>query len=254
MPVIYARGAPKPPSIIFVHGSPGDHSVWKPLLDRAPGSCRCVVLDLPDHGVATDELSEQLEVLEVDIADAIIRERRFGAGAPVLVVGQSLGAYLVAKLLPELGDSVERAVLISGFPSLPESVVEGRNALIEGLESGDITREAFRATAVELFLGPRRTTKQELLVAEMIEGTSTERLLRMLRRGNQAGDPGHAVKSFDTPAVVIHDAHDPAIPHELGAALADLGDRAELVTLEDSASHLPQVARVDEIARWVYPS
>jgi pimeloyl-ACP methyl ester carboxylesterase len=93
----------------FLHGSPGDATVWDLLAELHTPGATCWLLDLPDHGVAPD-LSDDPRSLESNITGSIrgLRQR-------VTLVGHAYGAYLAARIARRLSDQVTGLVLISGF-------------------------------------------------------------------------------------------------------------------------------------------
>jgi pimeloyl-ACP methyl ester carboxylesterase len=247
VPVTEIRGNREGAIIFFVHGSPADHSIWKPLAACAPNETKLLFLDLPDHGQAPDDLSESFEIAERDIVESIL-----GCGDCVTLVGHSLGAYLCARVLPELGSAVSHVVLIAGFPSLDQEAVDMRLSLASALESGAMTMESLAESLTPLaFGGPPYQPEHLLEFRRVVLGTPTERFVREMRRLAVAATPEGKVTPFDTPTVVIHAKGDAAIPLESGRKLASFGRRAELVELT-GASHLLHLTHPGEIARWVY--
>lgn len=78
-------------TIVFVHASGWTRAMWLPQMSALAEHYRVVAIDLPGHGALAGERFSLDGAIE-RIAGAIERER--AAGAPVLLVGLSLGGFL----------------------------------------------------------------------------------------------------------------------------------------------------------------
>jgi pimeloyl-ACP methyl ester carboxylesterase len=129
----------------FLHGSPGDSTVWELIAELHTPGATCWLLDLPDHGVAPD-LNDDPRSLESNITGSIrgLRQR-------VTLVGHAFGAYLAARIARRLGDQVTGLVLVSGFarvtPELGASFM--RHASVVAGEGERRERSAQRLAKLE---------------------------------------------------------------------------------------------------------
>jgi pimeloyl-ACP methyl ester carboxylesterase len=169
---------------------------------------------------------------------------------PFTLVGHSLGAYLAARLLGELGDRVERAVFVGGFPTLPEPIVSAYLGLAAGIESGAVEPRAAIRGAVEAALGASAPEPARALLHAIASEWPVPRIVRLLRRVAEVG-AASAVSTFDTRAVVLHAADDASVPIALGRDLAALGQRAKLREL-DEGGHFLQLSRPELVAALAF--
>jgi len=106
------------PPIVLVHGFADTAATWDPLfplLDRATEVHRW---DLPGHGSRIDADEEQLSR---DAAVAELAHRVAALGAPVQLVGHSLGGYLAMTLAIRHPDLLRSLCLISSGPGFRDA-------------------------------------------------------------------------------------------------------------------------------------
>jgi 3-oxoadipate enol-lactonase len=166
---------------------------------------------------------------------------------PVILVGHSLGAYLVARALSRLdAERVEQAVLVGGFARMPAETAAAHRGLADALEAGQLEGDPRRAIVEDLVVRPEvPNEEQHAAIDAMFMAPSGADLARMVRRGTQAAD--RAVEPFHVPAVVITGAEDRSTPPTLARELAALGSNARL-HLVPSRGHFLQVFAPEEIA------
>lgn len=95
---------------LLVHGAGGDSYQWLPELVPAlwaAGYSVCAPT-LPGHGRTADPTQSRLEDLQACVTEAA------AAFAPTLIIGHSMGGYLVQRHL--LTSPVERAMLLASMP------------------------------------------------------------------------------------------------------------------------------------------
>jgi pimeloyl-ACP methyl ester carboxylesterase len=117
------------PPLVLVHGTPADHSRWRPLLPYLEPHFTVYAIDRRGRGASGDRPDYALEREFEDVAavvDAVAGEQ----GAPVAVYGHSHGG-IVAFGAASLTPSVRRLVLYEGWP-VPDPEVF---ALPAGLEA-----------------------------------------------------------------------------------------------------------------------
>jgi pimeloyl-[acyl-carrier protein] methyl ester esterase len=245
MPIVRGVGRADCGAVLLVHGTPGDQSFFHKLFALAPPGWLVAGVDLPDHGRAADEPSLELDPFDRDLDLCVAALPR-----PLIVVGSSLGAYLVARLLGRAGDRIDRAVLIGGLASLPAELAAGREQLADAIETGQMAPAAVADLAVQLYLGGEGDPEDESLVRKFMSRLPQDRLVRSCRRFARVARAA-PLRSFSTPTVVVHAYQDPALPHALGVALAKVAPMTQLVSLPGS-SHLPHLTKPVQIAGIVF--
>lgn len=117
-------------SVIFVHGSGGDHHVWEAQLQLLPDSFTGIALDLPGHGHSSGPMLETIE------AGAQLLSRLpawLNLPRPLWLAGHSMGSAMAITAALDYGQPVDGLVLIgsgSRLRVLP--------ALLDSLRGGNI--------------------------------------------------------------------------------------------------------------------
>ncbi len=104
------------PTLLFVHGSGMDHSVW-PLQARhfAYRGWNALALDLPGHGRSEGDLLTSIEAMADWLAGLIE-----GLGIPRAgLVGHSMGSLVVLACAARAPARVERIALLGAAPAMP---------------------------------------------------------------------------------------------------------------------------------------
>jgi pimeloyl-ACP methyl ester carboxylesterase len=230
-------------AVLFLHGTPSDRRVFDDLIALAPPGVRLVLVDLPDHGEAPDELEARLEPFEAAVAAAAE-----ATSGELTVVGHSFGAWLAARACDSLPARASRFVALAGFRALSPEELELRRALLGQLEREEIDVAALRETLLDLFLGDSRTPALDAR-AWALSAVSRERWMRVLRRTLRTADVPPV--AFSRPAVIVHGARDAAVAHAHAVALAAASPGAELVSI-DTASHLLPMTHSTVLRTIVY--
>jgi pimeloyl-ACP methyl ester carboxylesterase len=232
-------------TFLFVDGSPGGDQLTR-LERHAPEGSRVISVLLADHGA-----DDSPAATRADHEEHLARHVHGHGTGETVVVGYSYGAYLAARIAarPEL--AVDRAVLIGGFAGLTEPMVREREELARAAESGALSEADLVAASRSLFVSDPEDPALLSVADEIARSVPVTKLVRFVRRVNETGDARARVPPFETPACVLHDPDDAAIPYALGQELAALGSAAELVPLE-SGGHVGMVARPTRIAGHVF--
>lgn len=109
------------PHVVLVHGSRLSHAQWAAVVARLGSRVTSAALDLPGHG----RLSAEPFTLPrgVAVVDDVVRAAP--AGAPVVLVGHSLGGYVAMAYAAQHGDWLAGLVLAgaSAIPAGPGAAV-----------------------------------------------------------------------------------------------------------------------------------
>jgi pimeloyl-ACP methyl ester carboxylesterase len=106
-------------AILLVHGFGGNANNWIPFAERMRGDYRVVALDQRGHG-DSDHAREGYPVTAF-AADLHELARALGI-APVVCIGNSLGARNSIAFAGQYPGDVSRLILLDGGPELPEKV------------------------------------------------------------------------------------------------------------------------------------
>lgn len=102
------------PAVVLVHGLGGSHLNWDLLAPLLTPHARVLALDLPGFGLSEPEHRLATVHNNVQVLDRFIREI---AGAPVVLVGNSMGGMISILQTAAQPETVSRLVLVD--PAVP---------------------------------------------------------------------------------------------------------------------------------------
>src|SRR3954453_13342756 len=102
------------PAVVLVHGLGGSHLNWDLLAPLLTEHARVWALDLPGFGLSEPEHRLATVHNNVKVLDRFIREI---AGAPVVLVGNSMGGMISILQTAQQPETVSRLVLVD--PAVP---------------------------------------------------------------------------------------------------------------------------------------
>jgi 3-oxoadipate enol-lactonase len=221
------------PAVVLLHAGIADRRMWSELLpELATAGYRAIALDLPGFGDAElpPESAPFLDVLEtmdaLGVADAVLVGNSYGGDV----------ALRVAALAPE---RVRGLVLVSTPPVAldPSSELEGAwDAETAALERGDV--DAAVSAVVEAWILPGAARELRERVAAMQRRAFELQLGVEVVDGPDPLDAGtQALKDVAVPALVACGESDLPDFRDGAEKLAELFERAEVVTIPD-AGHL----------------
>jgi len=105
------------PSVLAVHGITGSSYAWLPLARALNGRATTFAPDLRGRG-ASGGLPGPYGIA-AHVADLIAVLDQLELARPTVVVGHSLGAYIVARLAADHPDRIRAAVLVDGGLTIP---------------------------------------------------------------------------------------------------------------------------------------
>lgn len=230
-------------SVLFVHGSPGDHTSMLPVAERAPQGVRVGLLDLPGHGAAAAEPSSVADC-EAAVLDAVAQ-----MPGELVLVGHSFGGYLCASVSDRLPQRCVRIVGVAAVGALSKDAFDMRRALLAQVVAGNETPESLRELCLGLFLGSTRAPQYEAVLEPCLT-LSAERWKRVLERVLELESRPDV--RLHRPGVCIHGTRDVAVPVDTGRALAQISG----ATMQevDTDSHMLTLTHPDFVASHVFAS
>jgi len=116
------------PPLVLVHGTPADHTRWRPLLPYLEPHFTVHALDRRGRGASTDSPDYALEREFEDVA-AVVDAVAAATGSTVSVYGHSHGGF-VAFGAATLTSNIDKLVLYEGWP-VPDPQVLALPAVLE---------------------------------------------------------------------------------------------------------------------------
>ncbi len=117
------------PSVIFIHGSGADHTVWEQQFEAFESACRYFALDLPGHGSSGGSGEQEIDRYVEWIRKFILT---LNLNRPVLV-GHSLGAAICLAFAVQHEEMLSGAVPVSGGVRMPVN-----DLILEGIKKDPI--------------------------------------------------------------------------------------------------------------------
>lgn len=221
--------------ILFIHGFLDDATLWHPVIERLDAvRYRCIAIDLPGMGARADDAGPfgltQLTAAVVGIIDRV--------GAPVVIVGHSMGAQLAELAAVTRPDTVIGILLLTPVPLggtvLPPEVADSMRGL-GGNRAGQI--ELRTQFAVRL---------PDARLAELLDvGMKVKQpVAAALFDAWSSGDPaGRCETAFKGPVSIVGGEGDGfATPELMTAVIAPRFPQARVGYIPD-AGHWPHVER-----------
>ena len=116
-------------SLIFVHGSGGDHHIWEGQLQQLPQNFSGVAIDLPGHGSSSGSLLKT-----IDAGARLLSElpALLNLPRPLWLAGHSMGSAMAITAALDYAQQVDGLILIGSgsrlrvLPALLESLQNGK--------------------------------------------------------------------------------------------------------------------------------
>ncbi|QDU35948.1 3-oxoadipate enol-lactonase 2 [Maioricimonas rarisocia] len=244
MPVVRANGIDQHvlvqgegPAILFVHGFPLDHTMWRWQYGRFTRSHRVIAPDLRGFGkTPPGDAPASMELYADDLA-ALLDE--LNIAEPVVLCGLSMGGYVAWQFIRRHGHRLAGLVLCDtrAAADTPE-IKETRGQLAEHvLASGTATLA--ESIPEKLFSEVTREKQPQLLeeTKRVILKTPPEGVAAAARAMAARPDMNDLLPAIDVPTLVVVGADDrlspPAEMRQLAAAIP----AAEFVEI-DNAGHM----------------
>lgn len=232
------------PAIILVHGSGGDHTVWRfQARYLAHRGISVAAVDLPGHGRSGGEPLTTIDTF----VDWVLALMEVLGVASATIAGHSLGA-LVALETASRSAPVDGAVLIGAAASMPvhPEMLESAAAGTPHVQS--LIRAWSHGSHAGGHPDPGRWMMGETWVLQ--EEIGLDRLYADLAACAVYENGPEAAAAIRCPVLVIAGRHDRMVPVRGARALADLIPDARLEVLED-AGHQQMIEQPWEVARLI---
>ena len=227
------------PLVLFLPALLLDQRSWDlvlPLLPPEPELERGF-LDNPSATDPSVSASAALRAYETRLAERIAREDR---GRRIVVAGNSLGAYIAARVVARTEGRDIACLALGGLARLPRDLVVVRNGAADQVERGDLAVGDVVTMLRDSAIAPEdRTDETARLMSVMLELLTRESLVWNLRLTAPLADDGWAVPPFTAPMTLLHGRADQTVPFACGEELAALGSATRLVPLDTSSHVLP---------------
>ncbi len=225
------------PLALFLPALLLDQRSWDLVLPLLPPDLERDFLDNPSARDPSVSAPEALRAYETRLAERIAREDR---GRRIVVAGNSLGAYIAARVVARTLERDIPCLSLGGLARLPRELVAVRNAAADQVERGDLAVGDVVTMLRDGAIAPEdRTDVTDRRMSVMLEPLTRESLVWNLRLTAPLADEGWAVPRFTAPMTLLHGRDDQTVPFACSEELAALGSATRLVALDTSSHVLP---------------
>ncbi|MBM4313110.1 MAG: alpha/beta hydrolase [Deltaproteobacteria bacterium] len=225
------RFLPDRKTLVFIHGSGGDHTNWLGQYTSMKDRFNIAALDLPGHG-RSEGPGERSVAAYVEWVRKIMDG--LGISEPVLI-GHSLGAAICLSFIIRYNGSAAAAVPVGAGVRMPVNPM-----ILEGLKQDPASVVGM---AAKFSIAKQNREKFSKLLAESLLRTDPEILHGDFSACNDL-DISEAVAGIRVPTLVVCGAEDKMTPPSLSQAIADRIPGAGLALIE-GAGHFVMMENSD---------
>ena len=136
-------------ALVFIHGWCCDKSYWKEQINYFKGDYKIVIIDLAGHGESgMGRTSYTIQMFANDVT-AVINQLQL---SKYILIGHSLGAYVVLEVAVQNSESTYAIFPIDGFGNVPEPKTEEELQAIE-IENRNRFAEDFKSNVNDFVRG-----------------------------------------------------------------------------------------------------
>jgi 3-oxoadipate enol-lactonase len=225
--------------LLFVHGFPLDHTMWRDQLAEFAGEYRVIAPDLRGFGSsAVGDVAVTMEQFADDLAAVL---DALGVTEPVTLVGLSMGGYVAWQFLRKYRHRL-RALVLCDTRAAADSPEAAENRLkVAETVLADGTEALARAMVPKLF------AKQKILTRPAVVDDVRNVILQANPRGVAAAQRAMAARpdatgmleTIDMPTLVVVGEDDVISPAEEMRRMAETIPGSRLVVISDAGHMSP---------------
>jgi pimeloyl-ACP methyl ester carboxylesterase len=225
--------------VLFVHGFPLSHSMWRAQIDLLRDKYRAIVPDLRGFGQSSVTAGTvTMEQFADDLAELL---DTLGVKQPVVLCGLSMGGYIAFQFVKKYRSRL-RGLVLCDTRSIPDSAdgAAGRRKLAATLlEKG--AQAALDAMQPKLFAAatPERMPAVVEEVRQMILATSPQGMSAALLGMAERPDSSPVLPTIDVPTLVLAGAEDRISPPDEMRQIAGAIPGARFVEIPQSGHLAP---------------
>jgi pimeloyl-ACP methyl ester carboxylesterase len=243
------RSASDDETILFLHGFPFDHSMWRNQLQLFGTEYRCLAPDLRGHGGTTETGQPRpTDQVTMDLlADDMIAllDKVHLRSEKVTVCGLSMGGYIAFALWRKIPHRIDRLILADtkATPDSPDA--KARRSSQAELVRASGAQAISSAMLETMLIAENRTNAIGMEVRRMIEGTPPQGIVNTLHALAARPDSTDTLPTINVPALVVVGAEDKVTtPQDAQYMVERLRHKEPLVTIPHAA-HLSPLEKPD---------
>lgn len=223
-------------SLLFVHGSGGDHHVWEGLLQRLPQHFSGVAIDLPEHGASAGPILKT-----IDEAAHLLSQlpTLLNLPRPVWMIGHSMGAAIAISTALDYKQQLDGLILIgagSRLRVLP--------AMLEMLQAGKLDPAFLRVGFSPAT--PAAIWEKELVALQQVAAEIFLNDFTACDHFDRSAD----IDNISMPTLLIVGEDDKMTPLKYAQQLHDRIPGSQLVVIAQ-AGHQVMLEKPDEVSQAI---
>jgi len=227
------------PLLVLLHGAGDQAGTWNKVVPEVKRHFQLVIPDLAGHG-QSDPAAGVLSLGTLLTALEQLLDAKPWRDAPLVLVGNSLGAWMAMLYTHKCPQRVTRVILIDGGPI---------KAVLEiGIMPKD--REEARR-ALDAVLDPSTPRRPNFVLDDLVRVSNTGPISRLLAAGEEDMSKyllDGKLASFQLPVDLIWGASDRLVPLDYAKKLQSQLPHSTLTVIEH-CGHGPQLERPQELTR-----
>ncbi len=236
--------------MLFVHGFPLDHEMWRHQIDALTPNHRVIAPDLRGFGGSEDVRgSVTMEQFADDLAGLL---DALGVGVPVTVCGLSMGGYVALAFVRKYADRLAGLILCDtrALSDSEEAIANRRKLAKSVLANG--SEVAARGMPVTLFAPATLEERPELVesVAKTIRATDPKSIAAALRGMAERPDSTALLEAITVPTLVIVGEHDTLTPAAEMRGMSERIPESRFVEVA-AAGHMTPMENPDAVNRAI---
>jgi pimeloyl-ACP methyl ester carboxylesterase len=218
-------------TLVFIHGSGGDHTVWLHQCTQLKNEFNIAALDLPGHGRSEGRGEQDVSVYVAWVRQII---EALAIDKPVLV-GHSLGAAISLRYALTCGDQLAGIVTVGGGAAMPVNP-----AILEGFKTDPAT---IIAMAAKIALAKSNRDRLAGILMKSMSGMNPDIFYGDFLACDRH-DMTETVSEIRVPTLVVCGDEDKMTPPEMSRYLNDRIPGAQLVLIR-GAGHFVMLENVE---------
>ena len=227
------------PLLVLLHGAGDQAGTWNKVVPEVKRHFQLVIPDLAGHG-QSDPAAGVLSLGTLLTALEQLLDAKPWRDAPLVLVGNSLGAWMAMLYTQKCPQRVTRVILIDGGPIKAVSEI--------GIMPKD--REEARR-ALDAVLDPSTPRRPNFVLDDLVRVSNTGPISRLLAAGEEDMSKyllDGKLASFQLPVDLIWGASDRLVPLDYAKKLQSQLPHSTLTVIEH-CGHGPQLERPQELTR-----
>ena len=240
-------------SVIFVHGTANDHSVWTMQVRYfAHHGWNALAVDLPGHGKSFGDAKTSI----AGAADWLINLLDNGNIKTAALIGHSMGSLIALDAAARYPSRVSQLALIGAAVPMPVSDALLEAATHQPQDAVDMLNIWGHAPQLKWGKNPIPGTASMMAARRLLMQCNPGALLKDLAACNAYQIDDAALAAITVPTLIVAGKLDMLTPAKAAAALATRLGNATLATLDDAGHSMMQEAPgkvIDALKRFLVP-